>query len=140
MDKRYVAGTVVGGAVLWATGWLIFNKLFAAFYTANQGSATGVDRAEPILWAIVLANLAYGALITLVIMYRGATSLVQGALTGATVGFLAWLHVDLVLYGSANIANLTRTLVDPVLEFVHGGLGGAAIAFTLSKIGAPEAG
>jgi hypothetical protein len=31
-------------------------------------------------------------------------------------------------------ANLTRTAVDPLLEFVHGGIGGAVIAAVLGSI------
>jgi len=134
-SKRFAAGTVVGGVVLWATGWVIFNKLFSTFYAANVGSATGVDRAEQIQWAIALSALAYGALITMMIEKSGPGSIGKGALTGAIVGFLVWLNVDMVFYGSSNIANLTRSMVDPVLEFVHGGLGGASIAFVLGKMG-----
>jgi hypothetical protein len=49
---------------------------------------------------------------------------------GAIVGFLIWTTVDFIFYGSSNIANVTRTIVDPLLEIVHRGLGGGAIAAT----------
>ena len=50
---------------------------------------------------------------------------------GAVIGFLLWFTTDFILYGITNIANLTRTVVDPLLEAVHGGIGGAAIAGVL---------
>ena len=123
--------TLVGGVVLYAVGYLIFTTAFGAFYAANAGSATGVDRAEQIVWAMAVANLAYAALIVFVMGRRTPGSIGEGAITGAVVGFLIWCTADFALYGSSNIANLTRTLVDPLLEIVHGGIAGAAIAAVL---------
>jgi len=134
-SKRLVVGTVVGGIVLYALGWIIFSKLFAAFYAANAGSATGVDRGSEIVWAVLLGNLGYAALITYAMGNRaGAVSIAQGAVIGAIVGSLAWFTADFVFYGSTNLANLTRTIVDPLLEIVHGGIGGAVIAATLRRV------
>ena len=42
--KRLVIGTLVGGIILYALGYLIFDLAFADFYAANTGSATGVER------------------------------------------------------------------------------------------------
>ena len=49
------------------------------------------------------------------------------------MGFLVWFGVDFILYGSWNISNLTATIVDPLLEIVRTGTGGAAIAAVLGK-------
>ena len=137
--KRFLVGTIAGGVALYATGYLIFIVIFADFYAANVGSATGVDRSTQIQWAEALASLAYAALITFAIGNRlGTLSLGAGARIGAIVGFLLWLTADFVFYGATNIANLTRTIVDPLLEFVHGGIGGEVIAAVLGRI--PPAG
>ena len=138
-SKRFAAGTVVGGVVLWATGWLIFSKLFGGFYAANVGSATGVDRDAQILWATILGNAFYAALIVYALLRRhGVASVAQGAMVGAIVGCLAWAQADFVLYADLNIANLTRTIVDPLLEIIHGGIGGAAIAFVVKRMGGSD--
>ena len=131
--KRFLTGTVVGAIVLFATGYVIFNWLFAEFYRAN--GVAGVDRETQIIWANVVANVAYGALLTYVLSNRsGAISVGSAALVGAITGFLLWATADLAIYGFMNVSNLTRTLVDPVLEFVHGGLGGAAIGVVLGNM------
>ena len=134
--KRFAVGTLVGGVVLYAVGYVIFTRAFADFYAANAGSATGVDRGVgELFWPVALASLAYAALVTFAIGNRvGPLSIGQGATIGAIVGFLLWFTADFNLYGTTNIANLTRTLVDPVLEFVHGGIGGAAIAAVLMRM------
>jgi hypothetical protein len=133
--KRFVIGTVVGGIVLYLVGYLMFVKLFGPYYAANAGSATGVDRTQVVQWAIALGSLAYGALVTYAMGNRvGALSIGRGAAVGAIVGFLLWCTADLIQYGSSNVANLTRTVVDPLLEIVHGGIGGAAIAAALRRV------
>jgi hypothetical protein len=136
--KRFLTGTIVGGVTLYATGYLIFNVMFADFYAANAGSATGVDRSAQLVWAVALASLAYAALITFAMGNRtGTVSIGRGATIGAVVGFLLWFTVDFYFYGASNIANLTRTIVDPLLEFVHGGIGGAAIAAVFGRLSTP---
>ena len=133
--KRLVIGTLCGGVVLYATGYIIFTRAFADFYAANAGSATGVNRGGELFWALALANLAYAALVTFSIGNRvGSMSIGEGATIGAIVGFLLWFTADFVIYGTTNIANLTRTVVDPFLEIVHGGSGGAVIAAVLRKM------
>jgi hypothetical protein len=137
--KRLVVGTLVGGVVLYAVGYVIFTRAFADFYAANAGSATGVDRGGELFWAVALGSLAYAALVTFAIGNRaGSLSIGEGATIGAIVGFLLWFTADFIFYGTTNIANLTRTVVDPLLEIVHGGIGGAVIAAVLRRM--PAAG
>ena len=131
--KRFLTGTIVGGIVLYLVGYLIFSMAFASFYAANTGSATGVDRASEVMWAVVLGAFAYAALICYAMGRRGAMGLAEGFKVGAIVGFLLWVCADFTLYGVENVSNLTRTMVDPLLEVVHGGIGGAAIALVASR-------
>lgn len=137
--KRSLTGALVGAIVLYATGYLIFDLAFAKFYSTNVGSATGVERDDQLVWAMLVANLTYGALITFVIENRTGILLIgEGAKIGAIVGFLLWCTVDFVYYGTTNIANLTRTVVDPLLEAVHGGIGGTVIAAVLGSMAGPD--
>ncbi len=133
--KRVSIGSLVGVVTLYIAGFLIFQTVFAEFYAANAGSATGVARESPIIWAGVLGDLSYAVLIVLAIETRGAdVSLVDGMKVGAIVGFLLWFTVNFTLYGLQNVNNLTLTITDPILEFVRGGIGGAAIAAVRAKI------
>lgn len=132
--KRFLAGTIVGGIVLFAAGYLIFTVGAASFYAANAGGATGVDRPEQIIWAVALGALGYAALICYAMGARNASGLAGSAKVGAIVGFLVWFTVDFTLYGVSDVANLTRTIVDPLLEIVHGGIGGAVIGLVIAKM------
>jgi hypothetical protein len=132
---RFVTGTIAGGITLYVLGYLIFSMMFASFYAANAGSAAGVDRDAQLLWAVALGTLAYAALITYVMgSSRAPMTVGSGATIGAVVGFLLWFAVDFTFYGITNVANLTRTIVDPLLEAVRGGIAGAVIAAVLGKV------
>ena len=133
--KRLVTGTLVGGIILYAAGYLIFDLAFADFYSANTGSATGVARDPQLVWAVALGSLAYAALVTLALGSRaGSWNIGAGVKIGAVVGFLLWFTADFILYGINNVANLTRAVVDPLLELVRGGIAGGVIAVVLAKI------
>lgn len=136
MDTRRLAtGTLVGGVILYVVGYLIFDLMFADFYAANAGSATGVARDPQLVWAVALGSLSYAALVTLAIGSRaGSSNIGAGLKIGAVVGFLLWFTVDFILYGVTNVANLTRAVVDPLLELVRGGIAGAVIAVVFGKI------
>jgi uncharacterized membrane protein len=133
--RQWVVGTIGGGVVLFVTGYIIFEMLLGDFYAANAGSATGVDRDPQILWAGVVASFAYAALILVALRgHAGSRDITSGMKIGATVGFLLWATADFAFYSFSNVNNLTLTIVDPLVELVHGGIAGAAIAAFLPKL------
>ena len=133
--KRFVIGTLVGGITMYLVGYLIWVLAFAEFFAANVGSATGVARESSLVWAVVLGTLSLGALVTLAVgSQAGGFTILNGLKVGAIVGFLVWFGVDFMHYGVRNIFNLKATIVDPLLEIVRTGIGGAVIAVVLGKL------
>ncbi len=133
--KRFIIGTVVGAITIYILGNLIFDLAFGEFYTANAGSATGLVRDNPLMWATAMGSISYAALLTLAVGTRGGSvTIVDGLKTAAIVGFLLWFTVDFIFYGIFNMSNLTLAAVDPLLELVRAGIGGAVIAAVLAKI------
>ena len=132
--KQWVVGTVVGGIVVFGVGYVLFEVLLKDFYMANGGSATGVVRDPPVIWAIGVGALAYAALILYAMKSQAApASVASWTKAGAIVGFLLWACADFTFYGATNTNNLTVTLVDPLVEIVHGGIAGAVIGALLPK-------
>jgi hypothetical protein len=139
--KRFIIGTVVGAITLYILGYVIFDLVFAEFYAANAGSATGLVKDPQVIWAVALGTLSYAALLAFAIGTRaGSTTIVEGLKIGAIVGFLMWFGADFIFYGIFNISNLTLTIADSLLELIRAGISGAVIAAVLGKIAnAPEA-
>ena len=131
--KRFLTGTVVGGVVLFVLGWLFWTVLFAGFFEGQMGSATGVLKEPPVIWAEILGILSLAALYTLVIQWRGDSTVMDGLKTGAIVGFLLWFGVDFILFSFQNVGTLTGSIVDPILELVRTGIAGAAIVAVAGK-------
>ena len=137
--KRFIIGTVVGAITLYVLGYLIFDLALGWFYSANAGSATGLVKDPQVIWAVALGTLSYAALLTLVIEIRGGSiTIVDGLKIAAIVGFLLWFTVDFIFYGNFNMSNLTLTFVDPLLELIRAGIGGAVIAAVFGKIGGAQ--
>jgi hypothetical protein len=134
--KRLAIGGIAGAIVMYIMGMVIWEMLFADFFAANAGSAQGVPREAPIVWAVGLGTLFYAVLVTMTLEARsGAASLAEGLKAGALVGFMIWGTADFIFFGYFNLNNLNATIADVVLEAVRGGIGGAAIGLVLSKIG-----
>ena len=135
--KQLVTGAVVGAATLSVSGYLMFWIALGDFYThaLTAGSATGVPRQSPVVWAIMLGAVSYGALLTLAIGSRGGSASVRtGIVVGAIVGFLVWCTADFMLYGISNVLDLSSTLIDPLIEVVPSAIAGGAIAAALQRI------
>jgi hypothetical protein len=135
--KQLATGTIVGAVSLSATGYFMFWTALGNFYAyaLNSGSATGVPRESPLVWAVALGALSYGALLTLAIGNRpGSPAIGAGVKVGTVVGFLVWFTADFMLYGISNVMNLTSTLVDPLLEIVPSAVAGGAIAVVLRNV------
>ncbi len=137
--KRFMVGTLVGGLTMWGVGYLIWDLAFTNFFADNAGSATGVARDSQVVWAVALGTFSLAALVTLAVGSKGGSATIgTGFKIGATVGFLVWFGVDFILYGVQNVSNLTATIVDPLLELVHTGIGGAVIAAVLGRRAPPS--
>ena len=136
--KRFVIGSLVGGVAVLSTAYLIFAiaplRHFYA-YAMNAGAATGVARESPLVWAVALGALSYGALVTLAIgSPPGPLTIGTGMKRGAVVGFLLWFTANFMFYGISNVGNLTGTVIDPLIELVPGAIAGGVIALVLGKI------
>jgi hypothetical protein len=131
--KRFTTATVAGAVTLFVAGYLLYGLALADFYAANVGSATGVEKDPPIWLYLVLGQLVFAAFVTLVLGWKGVSSAVAGMKAGAAVGFLVTLGFDLSMYSMANLANMTATLVDPLVALVHVAIGGAVIGWVLGR-------
>ena len=125
--QRLALGTIVGGVVFSVLGYVVYGVLFASFFAANLGSATGVPREPFDFVSLVLGQMAWAAILTLILGWASVSSLAQGAKVGALIGLLFFLGFDLTLYASTNMQNLTASLVDPLLGAVLFAVAAAAI-------------
>lgn len=133
--KQVVTGMAVGWITMLVFGYLIFDLAMGGFYEANTNAVAGLARESTLWWAIALGTLSLATLVTLAVGWSGAKSAGQGFRIGAIVGFLVWFGVNFIFYGNFNISTINIPLVDPLLEIVRTGIGGAVIATVLGRGG-----
>jgi hypothetical protein len=131
--QRCLLGSLVGGIVLFFLGYLLFGILLAGFFEANQGSATGVNRESFDFVALAIGQFAWGGVLTLLIDWKKASTPVDAAKTAATAGVLFFLGIDLTLYATSNLWNLTATLADVVVATILFGITGAIISMVVGR-------
>ncbi len=131
--KKMLIGTVVGGVTFFLLGGLIYAVILADFYEANLGSATGVLRELPIMWAVVVSQLGVAAAVTYVLIRADVASASNGLKTGAIFGLLLGIAISFDLYSVTNWSNASVAFVEPLVWVVRTALAGAAIGWTLGR-------
>lgn len=133
--KTLIAG-LIAGVVYFLLGWLLYGILFASTMQSMSGSATGVMKAddEMILWALALGNIAFGlALAYIFSNWAKITTVMSGAVAGATVGALLSLGMDLIWYATSNVMTLGGSCLDVVIFTIMSAAAGAAAAWWLGR-------
>ncbi len=131
--KRFGLAALAGFVSLFLVGYVLWGLLFFDFFATNVGSATGIAKDPPAFLWLAIGQIAFAVLLTMVLGWAGATTAVAGFKTGAIFGLLSGLGVDLVIYATTNMYNLTAALVDPVLVAIQVAIAGAVIAAVLGR-------
>ncbi len=136
MLKRFVFAVIAGSVTMLLVGFLLYGVLFAGLFREGALTIPGVMKQQPELLWILVGQIGFAVLVTLIVHWRGATSLARGASTGAIVGFLMALGYDFAQYGTSNLWTLTATLLDPLITAVLVGSAGGVIGYVLGRISA----
>ncbi len=132
MSNRFLLAALAGGVVVFLVGGVFYGVLAASFFEANQGSAVGAIKVAPDYVHLVLGQLVLGVYLAIVMdKWAQAGGVATGLKIGAISGLLIGLGYDLTLFGTTNMANLTATLVDPLIAMVQMACAGAAIGAVL---------
>ncbi|TFG66055.1 MAG: hypothetical protein E4H28_02880 [Gemmatimonadales bacterium] len=120
--KKLMTGAVVGGIVMMGLGYLIWEVLFANYFSAwDSGN-------DMIWWSAAAGSVVLAMLLTMWLDKSGAKAWMDAAKSGAILGFTLWLGLNLLFNAWDGGANLMLHLTDSVLEAVRWGITGAAIA------------
>ena len=121
-------GALVGGTLMFLIGFLFFGILFADYFRANAIQYAGLEKDPPVMWAIFLFNLAWGALIAFVLDYAGRGGWAEGAKVGAIVMFILAVGMDLEFHAFMNLhKDLAPMLLHVLIVTFMGAVSGAAV-------------
>lgn len=132
MNTRVLLAALAGGLTFFFLGWILYGMLLMDFMKANAGSATGVDRTDMQMWAMVASSLVWGLLLALLFSrWAGISTFRGGAIGGAWVSFLISLSMDLNQYSLTNLMTMNVLCIDPIAAGVLGALTGGVVGWVL---------
>jgi hypothetical protein len=138
--KRYLLGALLGGACLFATGFVIYVLLMPNPAFANGPAAATASRAAPDLPPIIVAELLFGFLLTRALTKSGAIGSVGSSVTtAAMIGGIVALAYSLLIYGTTEVVSLRGVVYEAITWVVRWGITGAVLsmAFGRQKAEAP---
>jgi magnesium-transporting ATPase (P-type) len=128
--QRFLVSGIVGGIVSFFGGYLIYGVVLTDFFAKNAGTATGVmkEMDTMVWWALILGNIFWGLAYSYIFnKWANITSLGAGLSAGFVIGLLCTAGIDLIMFATSNISNLTGTIADIVCGAVLGAIVGAAV-------------
>jgi len=137
MNTKFLIAVLATSIVGFFGGWLIFGIALSGYYEANSTEAAlALHKSEEdmVWWALILAQVAWGFLVTWVVDKTDSRSLVKGAVTGAILMGLVALGMDLFFFAMMDMFNgLGFIAVDVVVNAAFGGVVGAVAGWVLGR-------
>ncbi len=131
---KILRGTVFGGIAFFLLGWLVWGLLLAGLLETMYNPALNRPKNEMIWWAMIVSNLTLALMVTLVLNWVSAKSVMDGLKIGAIVGFLYALSVDLSIYSMATtINNLAGVVIDALAYTALTAIIGLVVVLTWGK-------
>lgn len=131
--QKFLISTLIGGVVLFLLGYLFYAALLASFFETHSSGGNYMKNPPDFLF-IILGNLADGALLAYIFLkWAGIKTPATGAQAGATIGLLMALAWDLLMYGTANLMDITGTLADVIVVTIMMAIAGAAVGWYLGR-------
>jgi uncharacterized membrane protein len=136
MKTNVLLAGLAGGIAAFLLGWVIFGMALMGYYEANMIHYDGLMKGEGEmhLGLMFLSNLMFSLMLAYVSDRMGVIDLKGGLLTGAIIGFLVYLSVDLAFLAMMNMfANSTMVVVDVLANTVWAACIGAVIGLVLGR-------
>ncbi len=129
MKSKTLIGGLIAGVLSFFLGWLVFGILLKDYYSANTLKYVGLERLEPIMWALIIANLAWGLLLAYILDLAGANSMAKGFTCGLIIFFLMALGIDMFFIAFMRLMRLRLAAVDIGANALFGGIIGAVVGW-----------
>ena len=133
--KKLIAGGLAGGIAFFFLGWVVYGMLLMDFIsTHSRRSDAFRSEADMIFWAMIVGNLAYGFLVSLIINRTPNATVAQGASTGFITGFLYAAAVNFTTYAQIDLYGKKVMAADILSMAILTAVIGAVITWVVSKV------
>jgi hypothetical protein len=133
MNTKTLLGALLTGVLAFFLGWLIFGMLLMNYYQSNMTIYDGLMKEPMAMWAIAVANLVFGLMMTYIFTLGNVSTVTKGFTTGLIVTLLMTLGFDLFMYAQFNLYKATLLAVDVIANGLFGGVIGAFLGWWLGR-------
>jgi hypothetical protein len=132
-QKRIVA-TLAGGVTAFLMGWILYGMAFVGFFSQHYLQQVERPDDQMVWWALFAGNVMYAYLLAYLFpKWEGNNSFVGGFKSGAMIALILGYAVNLTMYGTSGIMDLTATLVDPLVFGLMMGVSGGVIGWIYGR-------
>jgi len=117
MMKKILLGTIFGGITFILAGWLVYGLLLADYLTENMNQCAALPMNELTWWALIVAYFSFALLLTLILKWSGAKTFSNGLQTGALVGFLMAVGIDLSSFSMTTMFKNPGALITDICVY-----------------------
>jgi hypothetical protein len=129
---KILLGGIAGGVTFFLLGWLIYGVLLMDYTTAHYNQCAVRAMEDMVWWAMILSNLTYGLLLSIVFSWSNTKGMLAGAKVGGIIGLMIAVSIDLSIYSMNNMfTNFTAVIVDIIAYTVMSLIGGVVIALVM---------
>ncbi|MBE0673940.1 MAG: hypothetical protein IH591_04705 [Bacteroidales bacterium] len=131
---KILRGTVFGGIAYFLLGWLVWGILLMDFFSANMNQCASRTDGPMVWWAIILSNLVFALLLTLILHWARAKSIIDGLKFGALFGLLFGSGIAFSYWSMSTMyLNAGAMVVDIMVSTVVMAIVGLVIVLTWGK-------
>ncbi len=131
---KILRGTVFGGIAYFLLGWLVWGILLMDFFSANMNQCANRTDGQMVWWAIILSNLVFALLLTLILHWARAKTIVDGLKFGALFGLLYGSGIAFSYWSMSTMyLNAGAMVVDIMVSTVVMAIVGLVIVLTWGK-------
>ena len=133
--KKYLFGSVAGGATLLITGFIIYIIIFQDSPTFIYGEGADACTRELIFPVIALMELFYGLLLTMIFSKWASISTFKGGLSaGGWIGVLIGLTFGMWMFATTTLINAGGIAYYAITIGVRFALAGGVVGWVLGKV------
>jgi len=130
--NKILRGGIAGGVAFFLLGWLIYGVLLMDYTTANFNQCAARPMEEMVWWAMMLSNLAFGFMLSIIFSWSNTTGMMAGAKVAGIIGLFVSVSMDFSVYSmSTMFANLSTVFVDILAYAIMSVISGAIIALAM---------
>lgn len=132
--NKFIVGGIIGGVAYFLLGWVVWGMLlmdFMSSHTTEAGKAVMRGEADMVWWAMIVANLLMGFLVSYILSKAGVKSAAGGVMVGIVVSLLLAGSFDLMIYAQMDMGDTTLIAVDIVASTLVGAVVGGIVGWYL---------